>query len=89
MITLNCINLHASSAMPPTKLSLLRAAATKGDWTCALSIAAKFPQLGAHKAAIPRAHGAIQNPGFYEQLGQDPEVLVQIGITALHNRYQL
>jgi hypothetical protein len=62
MITLNCINLHASSAMPPTKLSLLRAAATKGDWTCALSIAAKFPQLGAHKAAITRAHGAIQNP---------------------------
>ena len=41
--------------MPPTKLSLLRAAATKGDWTCALSIAAKFPQLGAHKAAITRA----------------------------------
>jgi hypothetical protein len=62
MITLNCINLHASSAMPPSKLSLLRAAATKGDWTCALSIAAKFPQLGAHKAAITRAHGAIQNP---------------------------
>ncbi len=76
-------------AKPIAKITLLREAAARQDWTRALSIAVKFPQLGAHKAAITRARDAIQNPGFYEQLGQDPEVLVQIGITALQNRYQL
>jgi len=86
---LNCISSHASSAMPPTKLSLLRAAAAKADWAKVLSIAAKFPQLGQHKAAITRAHCAIQNPAFYKQLGQDPAALVAAGIEALRTRYRL
>jgi hypothetical protein len=89
MITLNCISSHASSAMPPTKLSLLRAAAGAGEWPRALSIAAKFPQLGAHKEAITRAHNAIQSPSFYQQLGQDPAALVAAGIAALQARYRL
>ena len=75
--------------MPPTKLSLLRAAATKGDWPRALSIAAKFPQLGEHKEAISRAHNAIQSAAFYRAIGQDPEALVALGIAALQDRYQL
>jgi hypothetical protein len=86
---LNCISFNATCAVPPTKLSKLKAAAARGDYRKALSIAAKFYDLGPHKAAITRAHNALQSPAFYEQLGQDPAPLVQAGIEALRIRYQL
>jgi hypothetical protein len=76
-------------AKPVAKITLLRAAAAAGNWPRALSIAAKFPQLGAQKEAITRAHCAIQNPAFYKQLGQDPAALVAAGIEALRTRYRL
>jgi len=50
--------------MPERKLDILRQRMAAGDWSAALSLAAKFPRLGEHKAAITRAHGAIMNPGF-------------------------
>jgi hypothetical protein len=88
---LNCINLHASSAMakPIAKTTLLRQAAGRGDWQRALSIAARFPQLGAHKEAITGGHCAIQNPAFYEELGQDPGDSSSNRLEALRIRYQL
>lgn len=70
-----------------TKLSKLKAAACSGDWAGALRIAAKFPQLGEHKAAIVRAHECIVNPAFYRQLGRDPDACVSAGIAALRSRY--
>ena len=33
-----------------------------GDWHKAIGIAAKFSQLGAHKAAITRAQSALLEP---------------------------
>jgi hypothetical protein len=86
---LNSISSHATSAMPPTKLFRLRAAAIRGDWAKALSIAAKFHDLGSHKETITRAHNAIQSPAFYRAIGQDPAALVAAGIAALQQRYQL
>ena len=70
-----------------TKLSKLKAAAAIGDWAGALRIAAKFPQLGEHKAEIVRAHECLVNPQFYRQLGRDPEACVAAGIAALRLRY--
>jgi hypothetical protein len=72
-----------------TKLSKLVAAANDGDWQRALSIAAKFPRLGDHKTPIVRGHEAYVNPGFYAQLGKDPEQLKNAGIEALKQRYHL
>lgn len=72
-----------------TKLSKLKAAAAAGDWAGALRIAARFPQLGADKAAIVRAHECIVNPGFYRQLGRDPALAIEAGIAALKARYKL
>lgn len=72
-----------------TKISKLKAAAASGDWTHALRIAARFPDLGDHAAAIVRAHEAGHNPRFYRSLGKDPEALIAAGIAALKERYKL
>ena len=71
------------------KLSMLKAAAARGDWNTALAIAAKFPRLGEHAPAIMRAHQAAWHPEFARQLGQDPETLIAVGIKALRARYNL
>jgi len=77
------------AAVPPTKLSQLKAAAAAGDWPGALRIAARFPNLGAHRDAILRAHNALLRPDFYRQIGRDPDAAVAAGIAALRARYQL
>lgn len=74
--------------MPPTKISLLRAAAAADNWAAALRIAARFDRLGDEGAAIKRAHECLTGrAGFYMQLGRDPEALVAEGIEALRRRY--
>jgi hypothetical protein len=72
---------------PPSKIAQLRAAMAAHDWERALRLAARFPRLGAHKAAIVRAHEAYTNPRFYKQIGQDPEKLKAEGRRALIERY--
>lgn len=74
---------------PESKLSKLKAAAAAGDWAGALSIAAKFPDLGDEKAAITRAHGCIINPRFFAQLGVDCAEAIAAGRRALCSRYGL
>lgn len=70
-----------------TKITLLRAAMAAGNWKAALSIAAKFPRLGEHGPAITRAHNALLRPGFYRQIRQNPETLIEAGKAALIDRY--
>jgi predicted metal-dependent hydrolase len=72
-----------------TKISKLRAAAASCDWTLALRIAARFPDLGEHAATIVRAHEAGHNPRFYRSLGKDPDALIAAGIDALKARYKI
>jgi hypothetical protein len=72
---------------PPTKLSQLKAAMQAEDWQLALRIAARFPELGEHAAAIRRGHEAYTNPRFYLQLGKDLEKLKAAGRRALIERY--
>ena len=72
---------------PRTKLAQVRAAMRAGDWALALRIAARFPRLGEHRAAIVRAHEAYTNPRFYKQIGYDPEKLKADGRRALIERY--
>jgi hypothetical protein len=70
-----------------TKLSKLKAAAAAGDWGKALRIAAKFPELGEHHAAIKRAHEASHSAAFYRQIGRDPQACIDAGVAALRARY--
>lgn len=77
---------HALSS-PPRKIDQLRALMAEGNWARALSLAAKFADLGSHKERIVRGHEAGAHPGFYSQLGKDPAALVQDGILALQERY--
>lgn len=72
-----------------TKISEVRAAVAANDWRKALSIAAKFPQLGEHKKAIVTAHECLAHPGFYRQLGKDEAALIEAGKAAMCERYGL
>lgn len=70
-----------------SKLSIVREHMTAGRWQEALRIAARFPQLGEHKAAIVAAHEAYAHPGFYVQLGRDLDSLKEAGKRALISRF--
>jgi len=72
-----------------TKLSKLKTAWLSGDRVGALRIAAAFPRLGAEKRAITQAWAALQNPGFYRQIGKDPEELIDDGMQAMVLKYEL
>jgi len=70
-----------------TKLSGLKAAAEAGDWRGAIAIAARFPQLGAQRAAILDAHMAWTNPRFAAQLKRCPDAMRAAGAAALCEKY--
>jgi hypothetical protein len=70
-----------------TKRARLLALMAAGDWRAALSLAAKFADLGDHEEAIRAGHEAMQRPDFQRQIGRDPEAAVAAGIAALKARY--
>lgn len=70
-----------------TKLSLVIAAWRAGDKAKALSIAAKFPQLGPQKERITRGHQARLRPEFYSELGMNPDELYADALKALIERF--
>ena len=70
-----------------SQLSILIEHMQAERWPEALKMAAKWHDLGAHKAAIERGATALEHPEFYKQLGQDPDALVATGIDALKHRY--
>ena len=74
---------------PVTKLSQLRALMEAGEWEKAIAIAARFPRLGAHRAAVLDAHGAYTNPRFMAQIGRDAGACIEAGKLALIAAYRL
>lgn len=70
-----------------TKASKLRALMAAEAWPAALAMAAKFPRLGKHRAAILDAHEAIVRPDFMRAIGRTPETLINKGIEALIAAY--
>lgn len=71
-----------------TKLSQVKQAFESGDFSKAIRIAAKFPDLGAQRNAILDAHLAITNPRWMLGLGKDIEQFIDAGIQALALRYK-
>lgn len=72
---------------PTTKLAKVREAMANGDWDTAIKLEAKFADLGEHKKVIQRARDAINNPGFYAQMGFDLDALKKQAIKALKERH--
>lgn len=72
-----------------TKLQTLKNAAAAGNWKKAISIAARFPRLGAYRDAILEAHGAYTNPRFLVQIGRDVDACIEAGKLALIAAYRL
>lgn len=72
-----------------SKLARLRAAWDAGNRLEALRIAARFPRLGAERETITRGWAAYTNPGFYREMGRDPEALIAAAFDALAARYEL
>jgi hypothetical protein len=70
-----------------TKLAKLKECAAAGNWHGALRMAARFPQLGAERAAILDAHTAATNPRWTIGLGRNVEKDIAAGISALRQRY--
>lgn len=72
---------------PKSKLAKVREAMANEDWELAIRLAAKFPSLGEHEAAIHRAKDAASNAHLYAQLGYDLAAIRQQGIEALKERF--
>ena len=79
--------MNAADRPRQTKRARLLALMEAEDWRAALRLAASFPELGCHKAAIVRAHEAGWRPGFSRALGRSPEADIAAGVAALRARY--
>jgi hypothetical protein len=60
-----------------------------GDRISALRIAARFFDRSTNTKAFKRGIGAHNNPGFYRQLGKDPEQLTQAALELLARKLKL
>lgn len=72
-----------------TKLQTLKNAAAAGDWKKALSIAAKFHDLGKERNVILDAHTAYTNPRWVVGIGKSVDACIAAGVDALRIRYSL
>lgn len=72
-----------------TKLKKLKDFWAAGDYRAALKLAASWPRLGDHKAAIERGWAACTHADLYRQMGKDPRVLYGEGLAAVADRYEL
>lgn len=72
-----------------TKLGKIKGYVAAGDMRAAILMAAKFPNLGQHKRAILSAREAYLRPDFQRQLGRDPAALIDAGVRAIRERYDV
>lgn len=60
-----------------SKTDQIREAWRRGNRIAALRIASRFFDRSTETKAFKRGWDAHQNPGFYRQIGKDPEALVR------------
>ena len=78
-----------ATLMPEKKSDVVRRLVSTGDYKKALSIVKGF-RLGISGEDIglmTRAHECMTNPGFYSQLGINPEAAIADGIEILKTHY--
>ena len=71
------------------KTDKIRAAWAACDQIGALRIAARFFDRSADTKIFKRGMDAHNNPGFYRQLGKEPQELVRRALEALAKRFEL
>lgn len=72
-----------------SKTGKIRAAWAKGDKIGALCIASRFFDRSVETQTFKRGWDAANNPGFYRQIGRDPEALTRDAIDALARKFRL
>jgi hypothetical protein len=71
------------------KVDQLRDAWNTGDQIGALRIAARFFDRSIATKAFQRGMNANNHPGFYRQLGKEPQELVAAALALLQKRFDL
>jgi hypothetical protein len=71
------------------KSDQIRAAWGAGDRIGALRIAARFFDRSIDTKTFKRGMDAYNNPGFYRQLGKDPEQLMAAALELLAKKFRL
>jgi hypothetical protein len=72
-----------------TKTDQIRAAWFRGDRIAALRIAAQFFDRSNETMIFKRGMDANNHPGFYRQLGKEPQELVAAALALLQKRFDL
>ena len=72
-----------------SKVDTMRALWAAGDRIGALRIAAKFFDRSIETKVFKRGMDAHNHPGFYRQLGKDPERLTACALELLSQRFKL
>lgn len=72
-----------------SKLDQIREAWTKGDKIAALRITSRFFDRSPETQTFKRGWDAANNPGFYRQIGRDPDALTRDAIDALAKKFSL
>jgi len=72
-----------------SKTEQIRAAWAAGDKVGALRIAARFFDRSIDTRTFKRGIDAYNNPGFYQQVGKDPEQLMAAALELLAKKFSL
>ena len=70
-----------------TKSDKIKAALISGDKVRAISIASKFFDRSEDTRLYQQAQAAIGNPGFYRQIGKDPDAIIAAAVESLNHRF--
>jgi len=69
------------------KSDKIRAALANGDTRKAISLASKFFDRSDETQLYKQAQAAIGNPGFYRQIGKDPDAIIAAAVESLTHRF--
>lgn len=70
-----------------TKTNQIKGLLDAGQVNKAISIASKFFDRSEDTKLFKQAQAAIQNPGFYKQIGKDPDAIVAQATELLAKRF--
>jgi hypothetical protein len=73
--------------MQESKSERIKSALANSDWVAALRLASRFHDRSSDTAMFKRGFDAYQHPGFYRQLGKDPDQLVTAAVVRLWCRF--
>jgi hypothetical protein len=78
-----------AQVLPTSKCDKIRAAWAVGDRVGALRIAARFFDRSEATKTFKLGMDAHNNPGFYRQLGKDPDLLLSAALELLARKFSL